>query len=121
MLPYRTLFYDILREGCRPKPSHDDSAANPEGAPAAARDLVSNGPGAIPVLELMGLQRPAEILNLSPGIHTPVEDLFRHITPVVPQWRGRSPQERPINAGIFKKSALLASSISFGSMILNEL
>jgi hypothetical protein len=39
------------------------------------------GPGAIPVLELMGLQSPAEIRNLTPGIHTPVETFFGDIAP----------------------------------------
>jgi hypothetical protein len=39
------------------------------------------GPGAIPVLELLGLQSAAEIQNLTPGIHTPVETFFRDNAP----------------------------------------
>jgi hypothetical protein len=42
-------------------------------APQRGYARTTVGPGAIPVLELMGLQSPAEIQNLTPGIHTPVE------------------------------------------------
>jgi hypothetical protein len=42
-------------------------------APPRGYARTTVGPGAIPVLELMGLQSPAEIQNLTPGIHTSVE------------------------------------------------
>jgi hypothetical protein len=40
-------------------------------APPRGYAWTAVGTGASPVLELMGLQSPAEIQNLAPGIHTP--------------------------------------------------
>jgi len=60
-------------------------------APPRGYARTTVGPGAIPVLEIMGLQSPAEIQNLTPGIHTPVETFFRDIAPGAATVAGAKP------------------------------
>ena len=51
------------------------------GAPEEDTAWTAVDPGAIPILELMGLHGPAGILNLTPGFHTKVATFFRDIAP----------------------------------------
>jgi len=73
-------------------------------APLGGYTWTAVSPGAIPVLELMGLYCPAEIQNLTPGLSTRGETIFLDRTGGSRSAGGEAPENVHENKGGFSKA-----------------